>query len=115
MKKVVPILAFLLLYICKGYTQITSPVIRANFGVDGDMRSNFFNGFVQSGNDDWFSLPGSVGTGQFMIDTAGAAAMVANYAINVPFRRSTFVRTMRYPVFSVVNNRLLLDAAFVRD
>ncbi|HET6995455.1 MAG TPA: T9SS type A sorting domain-containing protein [Chitinophagaceae bacterium] len=115
MKKVVPILILLLLYICKGYTQITSPVIRANFGVDADMRSNFFNGFVQSGNDDWFVLPGSLGTGQFMIDTAGAAARVARYAIDVPFRRSTFVKMMRFPVFSVINNRLLLDAAFIRD
>jgi hypothetical protein len=115
MKKVVPILAFLLLNIFEGYTQITSPVIRANFGVDADMRSNFFNGFVQSGNDDWFMLPGSIGTGQFMIDTTGAAARVARYATDVPFRRSSFIRMMRYPVFSVVNNRLLLDAAFVRD
>ncbi len=115
MKKVLPLtLLFLINYIC-GYSQITTPVIRANFGVDADYRSNYFNGFVQSGNDDWFSLPGSLGTGQFMIDTTGAAAMVARYAIDVPFRRSTFVRTMRFPIFSVINNRILLDAAFVRD
>src|SRR5258706_6996640 len=115
MKKVLPLtLLFLINYIC-GYSQITTPVIRANFGVDADYRSNYFNGFVQSGNDDWFSFPGSLGTGQFMIDTTGAAAMVARYAIDVPFRRSTFVRTMRFPIFSVINNRILLDAAFVRD
>src|SRR6476659_3388896 len=104
MKKVLPLLLLLLFHCFTGYSQIITPVIRANFGVDADMRSNFFNGFVQSGNDDWFSLPGSVGTGQFMIDTTGAASIVANYLISVPFRRSTFVRTMRYPVFSVINN-----------
>lgn len=98
-----------------GVTQITTPVIRANFGVDADMRSNYFNGFVQNGNDDWFWLPGSVGTGEFVIDTSGAAAINAQYAGSIPARRQTFIRMMRFPVFSVVNNRLLLDAAFVRD
>src|SRR5689334_20915445 len=109
MKKIIPILIFVLLITVNGYTQITSPVIRANFGVDADFRSNYFNGAVQTGNDDWFVFPGSLGTGQFMIDTTGAAAMVSQYNVDIPFRRSTFVRSMRYPVFSVVNNRLLLD------
>jgi len=29
--------------------QITSPVIRARFGVDGDLRDNYFNGLLQAG------------------------------------------------------------------
>lgn len=95
--------------------QITSPVIRANFGVDADLRSNFFNGFVQSGNDDWFMLPGTSGTGQFVIDTTGAAAILARYAVDPAFRRIPFFRTMRFPPFTVVNNRLLIDAVFIRD
>jgi len=107
--------AILLIVAACGYSQITSPVIRANFGVDADLRSNFFNGFVQSGNDDWFMLPGSVGTGKFVIDTTGAAAIVARYPSDIPFRRSTFAKGMIYPPFSIINNRLLLDAAFVRD
>jgi hypothetical protein len=115
MRKVIHAIIFLLVIYMPCHSQITSPVIRANFGVDADLRSNFFNGFVQSGNDDWFSLPGSVGTGQFVIDTTGAAGIVSRYAVDMPFRRSTFIRTMRFPVFSVINNRLLLDAAFVRD
>ncbi len=97
------------------HSQITTPVIRANFGVDADLRSNFFNGLVQSGNDDWFSLPGSVGTGQFVIDTTGSAAIVARYATDMAFRRLPFFRTMRYPQYSVINNRLLLDAVMIRD
>src|SRR5215204_6328813 len=95
--------------------QITTPVIRANFGVDGDLRSNYFNNFVQSGNDDWYRLPGSTGTGQFIIDTTGAAAIVAGYASSMALRRLPFYRGMRYPGFTVVNNRLLLDAVLIRD
>jgi len=95
--------------------QITTPVIRARFGVDGDLRSNYFNGLLQAGNDDWFSLPGSVGTGEFMIDTTGAAAIVSNYTTFPASRRQPFYRNMRFPQFSVVNNRLLMDAVMIRD
>lgn len=95
--------------------QITTPIIKANFGVDADLRSNFFNGLVQSGNDDWFWLPGSLGTGQFIVDTAGTAALLANYASNPNSRKLPFYRQMRFPAYSVVNNRLLVDAYFVRD
>ena len=62
--------------------QITTPIIKAAFGVDGDLRANYFNGFVQSGNDDWFNN-GTAGTGQFVIDTNGAAAIRAAYAADV--------------------------------
>ncbi|HVF97243.1 MAG TPA: hypothetical protein VM871_07990, partial [Flavisolibacter sp.] len=106
------------MYVCSclsGYAQITSPVIKANFGVDGDLRANYFNGFVQSGNDDWFRLPGTTGTGQSVIDTTGAAAIVARYATDVSYRRLPFYRGMRYPGYTVINNRLLLDAVFIRD
>ncbi len=95
--------------------QITGPVIRANFGVDGDLRSNYFTNLVQSGNDDWFRFPGSTGGGQFVIDTAGAVALMANYVSNPASRRLPFVKSMRFPAYSVVNNRLLVDAVFVRD
>ncbi|RYF86359.1 MAG: T9SS type A sorting domain-containing protein [Chitinophagaceae bacterium] len=95
--------------------QITTPIIKANFGVEGDLRSNYFNNFVQSGNDDWFQLPGSTGTGQFVIDTTGAAELLAGYSSNVALRRLPFYKGMRYPGFTVVNNRLLLDAVFIRD
>lgn len=95
--------------------QITGPVIRANFGVDGDLRSNYFTGLVQSGNDDWFRFPGSTGGGQFVIDTTGAVALMANYVSNPASRRLPFVKGMRFPAYSVINNRLLVDAVFVRD
>ena len=95
--------------------QITFPVIRGNFGVDADLRSNFFNGLVQSGNDDWFKLPGSVGTGEFIIDTTGAAAILAGYVSNPDSRKLPFYRNMRFNPYTVINNRLLVDAYFVRD
>jgi len=97
--------------------QITTPVIRAAFGVDADLRANFFNGFIQSGNDDWFNN-GTAGTGRFVIDTAGAAKVVAGYLSDVapyPRRGAALFRSMSVPPFSIVNNRLWYDAMWVRD
>jgi len=67
------ILCFLIFTCNLSQAQITYPIIKANFGVEADLRSNFFNGLVQSGNDDWFLFPGTPGAGQFVIDTTGAA------------------------------------------
>jgi hypothetical protein len=97
--------------------QITTPIIKAAFGVDADLRANYFNGFVQSGNDDWFNN-GTAGTGFYVIDTAGAASIVAGYLSDVspwPKRMAPLYRSMSRPKFTVVNNRLWLDAIFVRD
>jgi hypothetical protein len=100
-----------------GFTQITSPIIKARFGVDADLRTNYFNGSVSSGNDDWFNN-GTAGTGEFVIDTSGAAAMIAAYNADAsPWKKrsSSFYRGMSKPPFSVIGNRLWLDALFVRD
>ncbi len=97
--------------------QITTPIIKAAFGVDADLRANYFNGFVQSGNDDWFNN-GTAGTGFFVIDTTGAASVVAGYLSDVsPWKKrmAPLYRSMSRPQFTVVNNRLWLDAIFVRD
>lgn len=114
MKTVLHLVLFLLIAAAESSSQITSPVPRANFGVDGDLRANFFNGAIAASGDDWFAQPGT-GTGQGIIDTTGAAAMVARYTTNMASRRLPFYRTMRYPGFTVINNRLLLDAVFTRD
>ena len=100
-----------------GYSQITAPVTRARFGVDADLRANYFNGLVASGNDDWFNN-GTAGTGEFVIDTTGAAAIIAGYLSDVspwPKRMASFYRTMSKPSFSIIGNKLWLDAIFVRD
>jgi len=97
--------------------QITTPIIKGNFGVDADLRANYFNGFIQSGNDDWYNN-GTAGTGRFVIDTAGAAAKVAGYLSDIspwPRRMASFFGKMSVPQFSIINNRLWLDAIFVRD
>jgi len=113
---------FLLLTFIAGHlistAQITTPVIKARFGVDGELRANFFNSLVQTGNDDWFNLNAADTSGKYVIDTAGSAAIVAGYLADVspwPKRMQSFYRTMSRPAFSVVNNRLWLDAIFVRD
>lgn len=114
--KIRPVI-FLILLLCGRltYAQITTAIIKANFGVDADLRSNYFNGLIQAGNDDWFLYPGTPGTGQFIIDTTGAAQMLAQYAANPDSRKLPFFRNMRFPAYTVVNNRLLVDAYFVRD
>ncbi len=115
MKTILRIVASLLFIPVMLTAQITTPVIRANFGVDADLRSNYFNGLVQSGNDDWFKYPASVGTGQFVVDTSGVAQILAQYAADPNSRKLPFFRNMRFPAYSVVNNRLLVDAYYVRD
>ncbi|MBD0277446.1 MAG: T9SS type A sorting domain-containing protein [Flavisolibacter sp.] len=94
--------------------QITSPIKKAGFGIDADLRANYFNGFIDAGNDDWFNN-GTTGTGQFVIDTNGAASMYNRYLTDPNFRKLPFFRTMRVPQFSIVNNRLWIDAVYIRD
>ena len=119
MKTALQILLLVLIGWINGYTQITTPQIKAGFGVDADLRSNFFNGFVQAGNSDWFKFPGTPANDTlFVIDTTGAASIIAGYNSDVspwPKRSGSFYRTMSRPPFSVINNRLWLDAIFVRD
>ena len=97
--------------------QITTPVVKANFGVDADLRANYFNGLITGSSDDWFNN-GTAGTGRYVIDTTGAAAIVAGYNSDVsPWtkRMASFYRGMSLPTFTIFNNRLWLDALFVRD
>src|SRR5690349_1282655 len=93
--------------------QITTPIVKANFGVDGDLRANFFNNGIVTGNDDWFRNNGTVGKG--IIDTTGANFILARYAADPNFRKIPFFRGMNVPQFSIVNNRLVLDGIFIRD
>ncbi|MEX0636074.1 MAG: hypothetical protein WD135_04840, partial [Ferruginibacter sp.] len=94
--------------------QITFPVVRANFSVEADLNANFFNNTAQPAVDDWFSND-QTGSGRAVIDTNGAAALMAGYLSNPLSRRNAFSKLMSVPAYSVVNNRLLLDAIFHRD
>jgi hypothetical protein len=98
--------------------QITTPQVKARFGVDADLRANYFNGLVQAGNDDWFNLLAADTSGKAVIDTTGCAAIVAGYLADIspyPKRMASLFRTMSRPTFSIVNNRLWLDAIWIRD
>lgn len=112
-----PILLFLFLIglINHSEAQITTSIIKANFGVEADLNANFYNNLVQTGNDDWFnsSLTDTVGKG--IIDTTGAASINATYVTNTDFRKLPFYRSMAYPPYTVINHRLLIDAVFIRD
>jgi hypothetical protein len=114
MKTTVPVL---LLLLCAHVTsaQITTPQRKAGFGVDGELRSNFYNNIPLSGNDDWFSYPGSFGAGQFVIDTTGAADIVSGYTSNTNLRKIPFYRTMRVDPYSLMNGYRVIDAVFIRD
>lgn len=112
MKKIFYIL--FLFFNANVYSQIITPSIDANFGVDADLRANYFNSFPSlTGDDDWFSLVPDAGIG--VIDTTGAAAIKAQYTVDPNFRKQSFYRGMSVPPFSVVNGKLLLGAAFIRD
>ena len=65
------------------------------------------------GNDDWF--PGTNGSGMYMIDTTGAAAIMQQYFADSYARKNCFSRPMNYPVYSIVNGKFLYDALYVRD
>lgn len=108
MKRILPVLVLLCIV-----TSSTGQFIKANFGIDGDLRANYFDSKLENGNDDWFR--NTAGTGQFMIDTTGASYILSRYAVDPNFRRIPFFRGMRYPQFSIVNNRMLIDGIFIRD
>lgn len=113
MQKIFYILLFLI-FNFNSYSQITTPVFNANFGVDADLRANYFNNFLSAENDDdWFLKDALSGIG--VIDTTGASAIKAQYSSDANFRKTSFSRGMSVPPFSVVNNKLLLGASFVRD
>ncbi len=117
MKTCIKLLFMLLImsFPCWVKGQITSAQIKANFGVDAELRANYFEKTSSNGSDDWFSLSAAGALGKGIIDTTGAAAMADRYATDVNFRKLPFYRTMSYPAYSVVNNRLLIDAVFIRD
>jgi hypothetical protein len=80
--------SLLLIFLCisivnLGIGQITSPQIKANFGVEADLRANFYDGFVVNGNDDWFSNLAGIGKG--VIELHGASLSLEVWLIrNIP-------------------------------
>ena len=114
MRIFLPLTFIICIFAFSSTAQITFPVVRANFGVEADLSTNFYNNNPQPAVDDWFSR-GFTGTGKAVIDTTGAAAIIAGYSSNPSSRKNAFARLMAVPAYTVVNNRLLLDAVFHRD
>jgi hypothetical protein len=113
MKNFFPIFLFLC-YAHYSSAQITSPLLKAHFGVDAEQRANYISTTQVLGNDDWF-LSIDPGSGQNMIDTSGASAVYQRYFADESSLNELLVRRMSYPTFSKVNGVLLMDAVFVRD
>src|SRR5688572_31880729 len=85
MKQFIRLLIFMVWLPLYSASQITTPIIKAGFGVDADLRARFFDGVLQT-SDDWFLLAGTPGTsinGEFVIDTTGAAAILAGYLTDI--------------------------------
>lgn len=94
--------------------QITTPVIKANFGIEGDLSANFYNNAPTAAVDDWFNNY-AIGTGKGIIDSTGAADILARYITNPDTRKASFSRLMAFPPYTLVNNRIVLDAVYHRD
>ncbi len=114
MKTILPFSLFIIITINTAFGQITTAIVKANFGIEADVSSNYYNNLPQPAVDDWFNN-GYSGTGQFIIDTTGAASLIAGYITNPATRKLSFSKLMRQAPYSLVNNRLLLDAVFHRD
>ncbi|MDO9376710.1 MAG: T9SS type A sorting domain-containing protein [Ferruginibacter sp.] len=112
MKKLLPLVFVLCSQLV--HSQVTVAITKANFGIEADLAANFYKGLPQPAVDDWFGR-GYVGTGQAIIDTTGAAAIVAEYYSTPATRMKSFYRLMRPAPYSLVNNRLVLDAIYHRD
>ncbi|RYY70933.1 MAG: T9SS type A sorting domain-containing protein [Chitinophagaceae bacterium] len=112
-----PLLLFLSQLVFNFYgahAQITTPAIKANFGVEADPSANFYNSSPTAAVDDWFNNS-LIGSGMGMIDSSGAAAILAGYISNPASRKSSFSRLMAFPPYALVNNRIVLDAVYHRD
>ena len=92
--------------------QLTNGGTNAYFGIDGDTRNNYVKYGTNSGiiaSDDWFSAsPFSYN----IIDTSNASNLLSllQGGANIGFNKR-----MSVPLFSKVNGRLWLDAAYGRD
>ena len=88
----------------------------AGFTVDGDTKvgySKFGPSTASAFNDDdWFLPSAYSGTGIGILDTTGAAGYKAKLQSN---KNISFTERMSKPMFTVVSNKLWLDAIYSRD
>lgn len=88
----------------------------AGFTIDGDTRVGYAKFGPSSAsafnNDDWFLPSAYGGTGIGVLDTTGTSG----YKTSLQAKQNiSFTRRMSKPMFTVVNNKLWLDAIYSRD
>ena len=119
MKRLIIILISVFAYYL-GIAQSSSPTNKAAFGIDGELRAPWVNstGYPVNLSHDWFSnttVGPFFGSPIFIIDTTGSKYIRDRYVVDPQFRKSPIFRTMRYPAFSQVSGKLLIDAVWIRD
>jgi hypothetical protein len=94
------------------FSQLANGGINAGFGVDGDTQNDYVKygpvaGFIPS--DDWFS---STASGTNIIDTSDASYYLSMLSGGANL---SFNKRMAVPLYSRVNGKLWVDAAYGRD
>ncbi len=96
-------LIFLCLQINLSFSQAD---VSAGFALQGSVLANS----PVTGRDDWF--PRTPGVGKGVIDTSGVGGYIVNILANKSY---SFVKRMAFPLYSVRDNRLYIDALYCRD
>ncbi|MDO6432833.1 hypothetical protein Q4E93_19655 [Flavitalea sp. BT771] len=91
------------------HAQLNNGGLYAAFGIDADTRSNYMKYGVPIASDDWFSPSAS---GYNVIDTTNAAAYLSLLQAG---NNISFSQRMSVPLYTKVNGKLWLDAAYGRD
>jgi len=106
------IIAVSVLSFLNASAQLNKYGFQGNFGIDADTRAGatkFGTAPSPNNSDDWFSL---IGLGRGVIDTSNAA----NYKSLLQSNKNiSFTKYMSAPAFSRMDNKLWLDAVYIRD
>ena len=116
MKKFIHVILIILLFQSQLSAQLTNGGRIGGFTIDGDTKvgyAKFGPTTASAFNDgDWFLPVAYSGTGKPVLDTTGASVYKTKLQAN---QNISFSTRMSVPKYTVVNNRLFLDALFVRD
>ena len=96
----------------RGFGQLNSGGINANFGIDADTRTNWVKYGPVTGaiaSDDWFAPSG---TGNNVIDTSNAATYLAQLQSG---KNISFYKRMSALLYAKLGGTLWLDAVYGRD
>ena len=98
----------------QGQIIVQSGTVRANVGIDADVYSDITTyttppWLTPAGTDDWIKTTG--GTGKGIIDVTSPSALAQIALLNGPASSNPSAELrMSYPFFTLVDNRLWVDA-----